>query len=88
MEKQWFVYMLECKDGTLYTGMTENVKRRLSMHRSGRGAKYTRGRGPLILRYTENCGSMSEALHREIAIKALTREEKIKLWQAHPAQEE
>ena len=88
MSKQWFVYMLECKDGTLYTGTTDNVARRLAMHRSGRGAKYTRGRAPLILRYTEICADLSAALHREIEIKKLAKSEKIALWQASPAREE
>ena len=88
MDKQWFVYMLECKDGSLYTGITDNVARRLAVHRSGKGAKYTRGRGPLILRYAERCAGMSEALQRENAIKKLTKAEKIKLWQSALAQEE
>ena len=49
----WYVYMLLCGDGTLYTGMTDDVPRRLRAHRSGRGAKYTRGRGPLTLVYVQ-----------------------------------
>ena len=79
MEKPWFVYILECRDGTLYTGITDDVPRRLKTHESGRGAKYTRGRGPFILRYQENCENHSQALRRELRIKALTRQEKIKL---------
>ena len=50
MEKQWVLYILECKDGTYYTGITDDLPRRLAAHRSGKGAKYTRGRGPLLLR--------------------------------------
>lgn len=79
MEKQWFVYLLRCKDDTLYCGMTDDVLRRLEVHRSGKGAKYTRGRGPLELVYQEECESYSAALKRECAIKRLTRSEKLKL---------
>ena len=52
----WWVYILRCGDGTLYTGMTDDPERRLAAHRSGHGAKYTRGRGPLELVYSEACG--------------------------------
>ena len=86
--KCWVVYMLECKDGSLYCGMTDNLIKRLAAHRSGKGAKYTRGRNPLILRYAENCNDKSEALRREIAIKRMTRQQKIDLWQLNPAMEE
>lgn len=79
MEKRWKLYMLRCGDGSLYTGIAVDVQARLEVHRSGKGAKYTRGRGPLELVYTEDCGSHSDALKREIKIKALTREEKEKL---------
>ena len=53
MDKTWYVYILECGDGTLYTGITDDVLRRLRTHETGKGAKYTRGRGPLKLRYHE-----------------------------------
>lgn len=76
MEKQWVVYILECKDGSLYTGITDDLPRRLKAHREGKGAKYTRGRGPLLLRYVEPCGDHSSALKRELRIKSLTRPEK------------
>lgn len=79
MDKAWFVYMLRCGDGSLYTGIARDVQARLQMHRSGKGAKYTRGRGPLELVYTEQCADKSEALKRELAIKALSREEKLHL---------
>lgn len=72
----WYLYVLRCGDGTLYTGITTDVERRLEEHRQGRGAKYTRGRGPLELAYQEKCGTHSEALKREYAVKQLTREEK------------
>lgn len=79
MEKTWYVYILECGDGTLYTGISDDVQRRLQMHRSGKGAKYTRGRLPLELRYQENCGTYSEALRREAQIKKMKRSEKLLL---------
>ena len=77
----WYVYMLRCGDGTLYTGMTDDVQRRLDAHRAGKGAKYTRGRGPLELAYTEEPPDKSAALRRECAIKRLRREEKERLIQ-------
>lgn len=86
-EKLWVVYMLECKDGTMYCGMTDNITSRLAAHRSGKGAKYTRGRSPLILRYVERCSDRSEALRREIAIKRLSRQQKLALWQSNIAAE-
>jgi len=75
----WYLYILRCKDGTLYTGIAVDVEARLGMHRSGKGAKYTRGRGPLELVYTEECGTHSDALKREIAIKRLTKQDKEEL---------
>ena len=75
----WYVYVLRCGDGTLYTGTTDDVARRLAAHRAGKGAKYTRGRGPLELLYTEQCPDRSAALRREYAIKQLSREEKLRL---------
>ena len=72
----WYVYMLRCGDGTLYTGITDDVDRRLAAHRSGKGAKYTRGRGPLELVYTEEQPDKSAALRREMEIKKLRREQK------------
>lgn len=83
MDKAWYVYILLCKDQTLYCGITDDVQRRLEVHRSGKGAKYTRGRGPLELVYTEQCASHSEALKREAAIKKLPRPMKIKLIQVY-----
>lgn len=78
-EKKWSVYILRCGDGTLYTGIAVDVQARFKMHESGKGAKYTRGRGPLELVYTECCGEKSAALKRELAIKALSRKEKEEL---------
>ena len=78
--KQWVLYILECKDGSLYTGITDDLQRRLSVHGTARGAKYTRGRGPFILRYTENCDDHSQALRRELQVKGLTRKQKLELF--------
>ena len=75
----WKLYILRCGDGTLYTGITTDVEKRLEAHRTGKGAKYTRGRSPLELVYREDCGDHSTALKREIEIKKLSREEKEKL---------
>lgn len=76
MEATWYLYILRCGDGTLYTGITTDVEKRLEAHRSGKGAKYTRGRGPLELVYREVCGDHSDALKREIVIKKLSRSKK------------
>lgn len=77
-----FVYMLRCKDGSLYTGWTDDLRHRLEMHRQGKGAKYTRGRGPLELVYSEELPDKSSALKREYAIKQMKRSEKLLLcWQ-------
>ena len=84
MGTNWHLYILRCGDGTLYTGITTDVARRLEAHRQGRGAKYTRGRGPLELIYQEECGTHSEALKRELAVKQLSRAEKETLIEKFP----
>lgn len=76
MENGWYLYILRCGDGTLYTGITTDVQKRLEVHRSGKGAKYTRGRTPLELVYQEECGAHSDALKRELAVKKLSRRDK------------
>ena len=84
-----FVYMLRCKDGSLYTGWTNDLEHRLAMHNSERGAKYTRGRGPLELVYSEELPDKEAALRRECAMKKLRREQKLALlqtWQARIAE--
>ncbi len=78
-DKSWVLYILECKDGTLYTGITDNLDKRILAHSNGKGAKYTRGRGPFILRYREKCEDYSHALRRELEIKHLDRAQKILL---------
>lgn len=82
MDKKWYLYILRCGDGTLYTGITTDVEARFAQHQCGKGAKYTRGRGPLELVYREECEDHSHALKRELAIKAMPREEKQKLIKA------
>lgn len=75
----YYVYILECCDGTLYTGWTTNVDERLIAHNNGKGAKYTRTRIPSILKYTECFNTKQEAMKREYYIKHLSREKKLKL---------
>lgn len=76
MDKKWYVYILRCGDGSLYTGIAMDVQLRFAQHSSGKGAKYTRGRGPLEIVYTELCENKSAALKRELQIKALSRADK------------
>jgi putative endonuclease len=78
MQRYW-VYILECSDGTLYTGYTSDVNRRLHEHNSGRASKYTRSRLPVNLRYFERAKNRSVALKREYEIKRLSRSEKLLL---------
>ena len=77
--KNWYVYILRCSDGTLYTGSTDDVARRTAVHNSGKGAKYTRARRPVEVVYTETLPSYSDALKREYVIKQLTRQQKLEL---------
>ena len=83
----YYVYLLCCSDGTLYTGSTDDVERRLAVHQSGKGAKYTRSRLPVELVYSEALPDKSAALRREAAIKKLPREKKLALVQAHTTDE-
>ncbi len=75
----WTVYILRCADTTLYTGITNDLERRLIQHRSGTGAKYTRGREPYDVVFTALYATKSDALKREAHIKRLTRAQKLKL---------
>ncbi|MDA0967509.1 MAG: GIY-YIG nuclease family protein [Proteobacteria bacterium] len=75
----WIVYILECGDGTLYTGITNNLASRVVAHESGQGAKYTRGRSPFKVIYKEALENRSKASKREGQIKALSRKEKLEL---------
>ena len=74
-----YTYILSCADGTLYTGWTNDLDRRLAAHNAGRGGKYTRARLPVTLVYHEEFATKEEAMAREWAIKQLTRREKLKL---------
>lgn len=74
-----YVYILSCIDNTLYTGWTNDLERRINVHSSGKGAKYTRGRLPVKLVYFEKFNDKKLAMKREYAIKRLSREEKLKL---------
>ena len=79
MRNIWYVYILRCGDGTLYTGITDDVERRYRAHCAGKGAKYTRGRGPLEIVYREACGTRGDASRREYEVKKLPRREKMVL---------
>lgn len=76
---KWTVYMLRCRDGSLYTGVTNDLDRRLATHRAGKGAAYTRSRLPVRLVYTERRGTRGAAQSREAAIKRLPRVAKLAL---------
>lgn len=84
---KWIVYILECSDASLYTGITNDMERRLEEHRTGRGAKYTKHRRPLTVRYTEDQDTKSAALKQEAAIKSLNRAEKLALIASRPPTE-
>ncbi len=75
----YYAYILVCADGTLYTGWTTDLRRRLAVHNAGKGAKYTRSRRPVTLRYAERCSTKEKAMHREWEIKQLSRAEKLRL---------
>ena len=80
MALSWIVYILQCADGTLYTGITNDFERRMAEHEAGQGAKYTKGRGPLRLVYQEICQGRGLASKREIEIKSLDRKAKLLLF--------
>lgn len=75
-KKKHYVYIVKCNDNTLYTGYTVDLARRIKEHNEGRGAKYTRGRLPVKLKYFEEYGVKSRAMKREYEIKQLTRPQK------------
>lgn len=74
-----YTYMVKCKDGTLYTGWTNDLDKRLKAHNEGKGAKYTKSRSPVVLVYYEEFLTKEEAMKREYAIKKLPRAKKLKL---------
>ena len=79
----WLLYMVECRDGSLYTGITNDIERRLSQHNDGTAARYTRSRRPVRLRYRETCESRAAALVRECAVRLLSPKEKWALVAAY-----
>ncbi len=78
-EPGWWVYLLECCDGSLYTGVAKDIDKRLAEHQKGTASKYTRSRVPLTLVYRESTGTRSAALKREAQIKRLSRPSKLSL---------
>lgn len=88
MEKvEFFCYILECADGSYYTGWSKNPVRRCKQHNAGRGAKYTRSHRPVRLVYIEAVENQADAMRREHIIKTYTRTQKIKLIEGHPYHE-
>jgi putative endonuclease len=75
----WYLYILECGDGSLYTGISNDVQRRLKAHQSGRGAKYTCSHLPVTLRYVEKCGRQARAMYRERQVKTFPKKKKLAL---------
>ena len=78
-DASWSVYILKCADGTLYTGITPDLPRRLATHETGKGAKYTKGRGPFEMIFSESHPNKSSAARREAEIKSLNRNQKLNL---------
>jgi putative endonuclease len=75
----WFLYILGCCDGSFYTGVTTDIDRRLGEHQEGKASRYTRTRRPVVLVYQEECGTRSQSLARECAVKSLSRQRKEEL---------
>ena len=76
---RWYVYVAECSDATLYVGIARDVTARIAAHDAGRGARYTRGRGPLRVLATRACATHGNALRLELALKRLSRAEKLEV---------
>lgn len=87
LKSKHYVYIVKCKDKSLYTGWTTDVEKRLKAHNSGKGAKYTKSRRPVTLVHQEEFETKGEALRREMAIKQLTRSAKLKLIAKKPREE-
>lgn len=82
----YVVYILQCKDGSFYTGITNNIEKRLYTHSVGKGSKYVRARLPFKLIYQEECLTKSSAMKREFEIKQMSRKAKIRLLNINPAE--
>ena len=80
MEQNWHVYILQCADGTLYTGITNDLDRRLKAHNAGTASEYTRVRRPVTMVYQENADTKGDALRRELQIKSMSRQQKMALF--------
>jgi putative endonuclease len=78
-DEAWFVYIVKCADGKLYTGVSNDVKKRVAAHNSGKGCKFTSCRYPVKLLFWERCGARSDALKREANVKKLSRSKKLEL---------
>ncbi len=76
----WSLYIVECSDGTYYCGISKSVLERIAKHNAGRGAKYTKPRRPVVLKYIEEVGTIGQALRRERQVKEYTRKQKEALW--------
>lgn len=79
MSEENYTYILECADGTLYCGWTNHLKERVAAHNAGKGAKYTKNRRPVVLKYYETFSTKQEAMRRDWAVKQLSRKEKLAL---------
>ena len=80
MEQKWYVYILQCADGTLYTGITNDLDRRLKAHNAGTASKYTRVRRPVTMVYREEADAKGNALRRELQIKSMSRQQKMDMF--------
>lgn len=85
LKEPWFLYILECSDGTLYTGITKEIERRIAQHNAGTASRYTRVRRPVKLLYTEICVTRTAALIRECQVKEMARIEKLSLINTSPS---
>ena len=81
-DDRWFLYLARCGDGSLYTGIARDVRARIAAHDAGRGARYTRGRGPITLAASARCNTKGDALRLEHALKGLPRERKLSIARA------
>ena len=86
MTEENYTYILECADGTLYCGWTNHLQERVAAHNAGKGARYTKSRWPVVLKYYETFSTKQEAMRREWAVKQLSRKEKLELIEAFTQQ--
>jgi putative endonuclease len=84
VKNEWYFYIVECRDGSFYSGITNDLEGRVKEHNKGTGAKYTYSRRPVTLVYSEKCGNVSEARKREVQIKGWSRQKKEQLIKGFP----